>query len=62
MQSGQQRHGGPGLCELLTPTNGALMAILLAAKVSFGDWLRFATRGYALMLVIGVIGILVAVG
>lgn len=52
---------GAGLCELLTPTNGALMAILLAAKVPFGDWLRFATRGYALMLVIGVVGILIAV-
>ncbi|MBL0179670.1 MAG: YfcC family protein [Gemmatimonadetes bacterium] len=52
---------GAGLCELLTPTNGALMAVLLAAKVPFGDWLRFATRGYALMLVIGIVGILVAV-
>ena len=53
---------GAGLCELLTPTNGALMAILLAAKVPFGEWLRFALGGYLLMLVIGVVGILVAVG
>jgi uncharacterized ion transporter superfamily protein YfcC len=53
---------GAGLCELLTPTNGALMAVLLAAKVSFGDWLRFAGVGYLLMLAIGVVGILVAVG
>ncbi len=52
---------GAGLCELLTPTNGALMAILLAARVPFGEWLRFATRGYALMLVIGIVGILIAV-
>jgi uncharacterized ion transporter superfamily protein YfcC len=53
---------GAGLCELLTPTNGALMAVLLAAKVSFGDWLRFAGVGYLLMLAVGVVGILVAVG
>jgi uncharacterized ion transporter superfamily protein YfcC len=33
---------GGGLCELLTPTNGALMAILAAAGVRYEDWLRFA--------------------
>ncbi|PYO95673.1 MAG: YfcC family protein [Gemmatimonadetes bacterium] len=33
---------GGGLCELLTPTNGALMAILAAAEVRYEDWLRFA--------------------
>ena len=32
---------GAGLCELMTPTNGALMAILSASKVRFSDWLRF---------------------
>jgi uncharacterized ion transporter superfamily protein YfcC len=33
---------GGGLCELLTPTNGALMAILAAAGVRYEEWLRFA--------------------
>ncbi len=32
---------GAGFCELITPTNGALMAILAAAGVGFGRWLRF---------------------
>lgn len=32
---------GAGLCELLTPTNGALMAVLAAAGVSYERWLRF---------------------
>ncbi|HKW91023.1 MAG TPA: AbgT family transporter, partial [Methylomirabilota bacterium] len=34
---------GGGLCELFTPTNGALMAILAAAQVRYEEWLRFAT-------------------
>ena len=38
---------GAGLTELLTPTNGALMAILLAAGVSFERWFRFALVGVA---------------
>ena len=33
---------GAGLTELVTPTNGALMAILLAAGVPFERWMRFA--------------------
>jgi uncharacterized ion transporter superfamily protein YfcC len=33
---------GAGLTELLTPTNGALMAVLLAAGVPFDKWIRFA--------------------
>lgn len=32
---------GAGFCDLITPTNGALMAILAAAGVGFGRWLRF---------------------
>ncbi|MEP6779051.1 MAG: Na+/H+ antiporter NhaC family protein [Gemmatimonadaceae bacterium] len=49
---------GAGLMELLTPTNGALMAMLLAASVSFQKWIRFALVGFGLMLSIGVAGIL----
>ncbi len=35
-------HYGAGLSDLLTPTNGALMAILAAAGVRYEKWLRFA--------------------
>jgi uncharacterized ion transporter superfamily protein YfcC len=51
---------GAGLAELLTPTNGALLAILLAAGTTFQRWLRFAIGGYLLMLAVGVTGILAA--
>jgi uncharacterized ion transporter superfamily protein YfcC len=52
---------GAGLMELLTPTNGALLAVLLAADVPFQRWLKFALGGWVLATLVGVGGILVAV-
>jgi uncharacterized ion transporter superfamily protein YfcC len=46
---------GAGLMELLTPTNGALMAILLAADVSLAQWIRFAAIGALLLVPVGLI-------
>jgi uncharacterized ion transporter superfamily protein YfcC len=51
---------GAGLTELLTPTNGALMAVLLAAGVPYQHWLRFALIGAGLCLIVGVAGMIVA--
>ena len=48
---------GAGLTELLTPTNGALMAVLLAGGVSFPQWIRFAAIGVFLALLVGLVGI-----
>lgn len=55
---------GGGLCELLTPTNGALMAILAAAQVRYEDWLRFALPLLLVLLALGAgaIGLGAAVG
>lgn len=52
---------GAGLTELLTPTNGALMAVLLAAGVSFSKWLRFAAGAWVLLLGVGVTGIIITI-
>ena len=49
---------GAGLTELLTPTNGGLMAVLLAAGVPFARWIRFAVVGVLLALIVGVAGII----
>ena len=49
---------GAGLTELLTPTNGALMAVLLAAGVPYQRWLRFALVGAAITLCVGIAGII----
>lgn len=48
---------GAGLTDMITPTNGALMAVLLAAAVPFTRWMRFAIGGYAVMMLVGVLGI-----
>src|SRR5439155_86196 len=42
-----------GLCELFTPTNGALMAILAAAQVRYEEWLRFALPPLLTLLGLG---------
>jgi len=51
---------GAGLCELITPTNGALLAVLLASGVSLPKWLRFAAGGWVIMTGVGIAGILTA--
>jgi uncharacterized ion transporter superfamily protein YfcC len=46
------------MMEMLTPTNGALMAVLMAAGLPYGPWLRFALVGWLLCTLVGVAGIL----
>jgi uncharacterized ion transporter superfamily protein YfcC len=46
---------GAGLCELLTPTNGAMMAVIAAAGVPYGKWVRF-TAPLVALLVAGALG------
>ena len=52
---------GAGLAELITPTNGALMAVLLAARVPYQTWVRFLLGGLALMMLVGIVAIAVAI-
>ena len=51
---------GAGLCDLITPTNGALMAILAAAGVRYEDWIKFTVPLYLGLIALG--GIAIAVG
>jgi uncharacterized ion transporter superfamily protein YfcC len=51
---------GAGLTELLTPTNGALMAVLLAAGVPYQRWVRFAVIGAVIALSVGIAGMIFA--
>ena len=55
---------GAGICELVTPTNGALMAMLAAAGVRYEEWLRFVVplAGLLLALAAVAIGVGVATG
>jgi uncharacterized ion transporter superfamily protein YfcC len=52
---------GAGLCELVTPTNGALMAMLAAAGVRYEEWLRFVLPRCGLLLALSLVALLVAV-
>lgn len=55
---------GAGLCELVTPTNGALMAMLAASGVRYEAWMRFVLPVYAalLLLAIAALGVGIAAG
>ncbi len=52
---------GAGLCELLTPTNGALMAMLAASGVRYEDWLRFVVPVMGALVALAAVAIGVAV-
>jgi uncharacterized ion transporter superfamily protein YfcC len=52
---------GAGLCEIVTPTNGALMAMLAAAGVRYEEWLKFVAPLYGLLMALAVVGLVVAV-
>ena len=53
---------GAGLMEMATPTNGALMAVLLAAGVPFQRWLRFALGALLLLTLVGVVSLIIVPG
>jgi uncharacterized ion transporter superfamily protein YfcC len=51
---------GAGLMELFTPTNGAIMGVLLAAGVPYERWVRFAMGAVLIPLLVGLLGLAVA--
>ena len=44
---------GGGLTNLVTPTSGILMAYLAAARVGYGEWIRFIAPLFAMLCAIG---------
>ena len=51
---------GAGLMDMITPTNGAVLAMLLGAQVSYARWIRFAIPGALLVSLVGFAGIWLA--
>ncbi|MEP7000862.1 MAG: YfcC family protein [bacterium] len=51
---------GAGLMDIITPSSGALLAVLLGAQVSFGRWIRFVVPGVLLVALVGLAGIALA--
>ncbi|MGY8778383.1 MAG: YfcC family protein [Longimicrobiales bacterium] len=52
---------GAGLCALVTPTNGALLAILAAAGVRYEEWMKFTVPLYLGLVALGAVSIATAV-
>ena len=52
---------GAGLCEIVTPTNGALMAMLAAAGVRYEEWLKFVVPLYAGLMVLAALALALGV-
>lgn len=52
---------GAILMDLITPTNGALLAMLTAAKISYKDWFLYCLKPLVIILSIAISAILVAV-
>ncbi len=52
---------GAGLGDLITPTNGPLMAMLVATGVRYEDWIRFVVPLYLGMMVLAAIAVVTAV-
>lgn len=44
---------GGGLTNMVTPTNGLLLAFLTTSKVSYIEWLRFAAPLFAILCIVG---------
>lgn len=51
--------GGGVMMDLVSPTNGAMLAMLLKAGVPYGRWLRFALPGMLLLWGVTVVGLVV---
>jgi uncharacterized ion transporter superfamily protein YfcC len=51
---------GAGLCEMITPTNGALMAILASAGVRFEAWMKFALPLYLALAALAIVALAAA--
>ena len=52
---------GAGLCEMLTPTNGAMMAVLAAAGIRYEEWIRFSLPLLAMLTLLAIIALALAI-
>lgn len=53
---------GGAMMDMVSPTNGAMLAMLLGAKVPYGRWLRFAVPGSLLVALTGFAAMALAMG
>jgi uncharacterized ion transporter superfamily protein YfcC len=52
---------GAGLTDIVTPTNGGMMAVLAAASVPYEKWIRFALPLFGALLALGAVAVILAI-
>jgi uncharacterized ion transporter superfamily protein YfcC len=52
---------GAGLTDIVTPTNGGMMAVIAAANVPYEKWVRFAIPVFGLLLAVGAAATTIAI-
>ena len=52
---------GAGLMDLVTPTNGALMAILAASGISYKEWMKASWKPILILLIIAAVSIILGI-
>ncbi|MDH5597903.1 MAG: YfcC family protein, partial [Cyclobacteriaceae bacterium] len=51
---------GAGLTDMITPTNGALMAVLITAKVNYNEWIRFIIPKFLLIVGLAMLSLFIS--
>ena len=49
-----------GLMDLVTPTNGGMMAVIAAAGIEFNHWIAYLWKSWLLLMGLGLISVLIA--
>ncbi|WP_425638400.1 YfcC family protein [Algoriphagus yeomjeoni] len=49
-----------GLMDLITPTNGGMMAVIAAAGIKFNNWISYLWKSWLLLMGLGLISVLIA--
>ncbi|PZX49652.1 YfcC family protein [Algoriphagus chordae] len=49
-----------GLMDILTPTNGGMMAVLAAAGIKYNHWISYIWKSWLLLMGLGLISVLIA--
>jgi len=52
---------GAGIMDLVTPTNGAIMAVLAASGTTYKEWIQATWKPTAIIFLIGIVSVFVSI-
>lgn len=50
-----------GFMDLMTPTNGGMMAVIAAAGINYKDWIAYLWKSWLLLMVLGLISVILGI-